>query len=277
MAGANMKILITGAAGRLGRRLASHLKAEHELILGDIAPRTDGPFIPLDVTDLEAAREATRGCEAVIHMAILDWPPCSREEELGFMSAALQVHTVGTSNVLQAAWEAGVKQFIHISSVSAVDGLPPDVRVDSSTRHYSNSVYGLTKGFGEDLCRMYHHAVGLSVAILRLGTIYNPEPDGVWIGNIFHPHTAGPPPLASGTSGVHVEDVMEVISLALHPPQPGYVLVHVVGADSGDLWDLEAAGQVYGWQPRYTCGADGMPHLAGFGDQGLPKQQGPRG
>lgn len=255
-----MRVLITGAAGRLGRKLTHELGDQHDLLLGDINPLGDPRFVPLDVTDLEAARSATRGCDAVVHMAILDWPPCSAEEALRYAPAALQVHAVGTSNMLQAAGEAGVRQFVHISSVSAVDGLPPDVRVDSATRHYSNAVYGLTKGFGEDLCRMFHHTLGLSVAVLRLGSIYIPEADGVWIGNVFHPQAARQPLLAAGTSCVHVSDVTGAIALALRPPAPGYALVHVVGADSAARRDLRAAREALGWEPRYAFGADGLPH-----------------
>lgn len=254
-----MRILITGAAGRLGRRLTPALEQDHELLLGDITPLDDPRFRPLDVRDPEAARQAVREAEAVIHMAILDWPVCGAEEALKYSSPALQVHVLGTHNMLQATWEGGVRQFVYISSVSAVDGLSPRTRVGPDTRHCSNSIYGLTKGFGEDLCRMYHRSVGLSVAILRLGTIYVPDGTGCWVGNVFFAQAEQQPPLASGSSRVHVDDVTRAIALALHQPAPGYALVHVVGADSGHRWDLDAGRQLYGWAPQYAFGPDGLP------------------
>lgn len=254
-----MRILIAGAAGRLGRKLAKDLGADHELVLGDIVPLDDPRFVRLDVTDLDASRAAARGCDAIVYMAILDWPPCSAREAMGYTPAALQVHAVGVANLLQAAVEGGIGRFVYISSVSAVDGLPPQTRVGSDTRHYSNAVYGLTKGFGEDLCRMFHRALGLSVAVLRLGTIYIAEAGGAWIGNVFRPDASEQPPVTPGSSRVHGDDVTRAIALALQAPAPGYVLVHVVGADSGDRWDLEAARQVYGWQPRFAFGPHGLP------------------
>lgn len=254
-----MKILITGAAGRLGRQLTRHLEPDHELLLGDVTPLADPRFVPLDVRDAEAVRAAVHSCEAIIHLAILDWPPCSAEESLPYGVPALQVHVIGTQNLLHAAWEAKIRQFVHVSSVSVVDGLPPEVVVNSDTRHYSNWIYGLTKGFGEDLCRMFHYSLGLPVAVLRLGSIYLPEAEGYWVGNVFTPYTAPAAPLGPGTSRVHVDDVLGALRLAVEHPAPGYALVHVVGADSGHRWDLQAARKIYGWQPRYAFGPDGHP------------------
>ena len=253
-----MKALITGAAGRLGRKLTRELEATHDLLLGDVVNVDDPRFVPLDVTDLDAVRAAAQQCNAIVHMAILDWPPCSAEEALRYAPAALQVHVVGTHNMLQAAWEAGVRQFVYISSVSAVDGIPPGKSVGSDCRHYSNAIHGMTKGFGEDLCRLFHHSFGLPVAVLRLGNIYIPEAGGAWLGNIHVPELADGLPPGPAPSRVHVDDVTRAIALALKTPEPGYALVHIVGADSGHQWDLEAAQRVYGWEPRYSFSPDGL-------------------
>jgi len=252
-----MKVLITGAAGRLGQRLAKALETSHDLVLGDVKRLDDPRFMQLDITDLAAVRAAVRQCDAVVHMAILDWPACSAQETLRYGVPCVQVHVSGLHNVLHAALESGVRRFVYTSSVSAVDGLAPDTRVGSDTRHYSNSIYGLTKGFGEDLCRMFHHAYGLSVAVLRLGNIYIPEPGGYWVGNIYVPESAERRAPGPSPSRVHVDDVTRAVALALEASEPGYALVHVVGDNPGRQWDLEAARNVYGWAPRYAFGPDG--------------------
>jgi len=53
--------------------------------------------------------------------------------------------------------------------------------------------------------------------------------------------------------------VTRAIALALETPEPRYAIVHVVGDNPGRQWDLEAARQLYGWEPRYTFGTDGLP------------------
>ena len=254
-----MRILITGAAGRLGLKLTRALEASHDLVLADVKPLDDSRFRHLDITDLAAVRCAVHESDAVVHTAILDWPCCSAREALRYAVPALQVQVIGTHNVLQAAVERRVRRFVYTSSVSAVDDVPSDTRVDSDTRHYSNSIYGLTKGFGEDLCRQAHHNFGLAVAVLRLGTIFSPEAGGAWIGNVYYPDLATCPAPGTATSRVHVDDVTRAIALALETPEPGYALVHIVGVDSGGRWDLDAARRALGWEPRHAFGPDGLP------------------
>jgi len=103
------------------------------------------------------------------------------------------------------------------------------------------------------------------VAVLRLGTVFAPEGSGAWIGNAYYPDLTKCPAPGTATSRVHVDDVTRAIALALEAPGPGYALVHVVGADSGNRWDLEAARRVYGWTPRYGFGADGLPYAVQAG------------
>lgn len=255
-----MRVLITGAAGRLGRKLTPALeRGGHDLVLGDVTPLADPRYVPLDVTDLAAARAAVQGCDAIAHLAIADWPLGSLESDLRHGARGLQVHVAGTYNMLQVAWESGVRQFVHLSSVSAVDGLPPDTPVGVETRHYSNALYGLTKGFGEDLCRAFHLSYGVPVVVLRLGTIYSPEAGGVWLGNIFHP--AGPPLPPPSPSQVHVDDVTRAIGLALQRTTSGYTVAHIVGASAAEQWDRVAAREVLGWEARFAFGPEGRPFI----------------
>lgn len=255
-----MKTLITGAAGRLGCKLTVALQDGHDLVLGDVTPLEDPRFAALDVTDLQAARAAAEGCEAIVHLAMADWASASTEDELRHGARALQVHAAGTCNMLRAGWEARVRRFVHISSVSAVEGLPAGTPCGPGTRHYSNCFYGLTKGFGEDLCRLFHCSFGVSTAVLRLGTVYNPAPGGAWLGNVF---TAEGEPLPADALGsrVHVDDVTRAISLALEAAACEHALAHIVGAGSGARWDLQTAWRLYGWAPRYGFDAAGLPYL----------------
>src|SRR5438093_424574 len=66
-----MKVLITGAAGYVGRRLVAGLEREHELRLGDLNPSLPAPpWVALDVTHPESVAAAMTGIDAVIHLAI---------------------------------------------------------------------------------------------------------------------------------------------------------------------------------------------------------------
>jgi len=255
-----MRVLVTGAAGRLGSRLIRALGSNHDVRPSDILPLEHARSVRLDVTDLDAARAGVRECDAVVHMAIKDWEICPAADALPHAAGAIHVHTIGTHNMLHAAWKAGVRRFVHISSVSAVDGVPPGTKITADTRHFSNDIYGMTKGFGEDVCRMFHDGFGVSVTVLRLGTVYFPEAGGTWIGNVYYSDPADYPSPGAEVSRVHVDDVTRAIALALDAPDFGCAPIHVVGADSGDRWDLERARNTIGWEPRYTFSPDGLPH-----------------
>jgi len=263
-----MKILIAGAAGRLGLRLRGGLEKAHDLVLADLKPVDDPRFVQVDIMDFPSVCSAMRGCDAVVHMVIADFPSCAPVDSLRYGVSSLNTQVIGIYNVLRAALESGVRRFVYTSSVSAVDGMPCDARVASDTRHYSHSIYGLTKGFGEDLCRMYHHSFNLSVAVLRLGTIFAPEGGGVWIGNVYYPDMARLPAYDEPTSRVHVDDVICAIARAVEAAEPDYALTHVVGADSGGLWDLDEGFRLYGWRPRYAFARDGQARLAADKDAG---------
>ena len=259
-----MNVLVTGAAGRLGHRLAQALEPNHDVLLSDIVPLDVPRFTRLDVTDPDAARAAVQGCDAVVHMAILDWPICPPEEALCHAPGAIRVHAIGTHNMLQAAWETDVRRFVHISSVSVVDGISSDTKANGDTRHFSNDIYGMTKGFGEDICRMFRDVFGFPVAVLRPGSIYMPEAEGAWIGNVHYSDLTECPTPGTAVSRVHVDDVTRAIELALEASDPGGAPMHVVGADSGDRWDLGTARRAIGWEPRYSFSPDGLPHWGGI-------------
>ena len=66
-----MRVLITGAAGTIGRRLTGGLEAEHQLRLGDLAiPAGDERWVRLDVTRPGDVASAMQDVEAVIHLAV---------------------------------------------------------------------------------------------------------------------------------------------------------------------------------------------------------------
>jgi len=241
-----VKVLIAGAAGRLGRVLSRELPREHELMLGDVRPLDDPRFVPLDVTDVGQVRETVARCEAIIHLSIADAPSLGGTGSLRYAEAALRVHVAGAHNVLRAAADFGGKRVVYASSISAVQGYPAHEMVTSEHRHLGGGVYGITKGFGEELCRMFHRDRGLPVVILRLGHVYfeelqqdkRPSPQPWW---------------------VHEKDVARAFALALAAETPRYALVHIVGDNPGGHWDLKAARDLFGWRPLYGFGPDGIP------------------
>ncbi|GAB4444496.1 MAG: NAD-dependent epimerase/dehydratase family protein [Anaerolineae bacterium] len=170
-------ILITGATGFLGRNLCEHLANQGYTLRALVRPATETTFLENlgieiargDVTDAASVQAAVTGCDYVIHAAAhfrLWGPP----------PPFVKTNVEGTRNVLEAALAAGVKRFVHISTIIVVGPQPPGVVITEETpcRPYPTDNYALTKHQGERLARAYVDK-GLPVVVLRLGALYGPH------------------------------------------------------------------------------------------------------
>ncbi|MEV4346312.1 NAD(P)-dependent oxidoreductase [Actinoplanes sp. NPDC049596] len=152
-----MEILLTGASGAIGTMLRARLSG---LRATDVQPGEG--IAELDVTDLDAVREACRGVDAVVHLGGI--------ASEGPFEDVLAVNVRGTERVLQAAHETGVGRVILASSNHAV-GLQPyteDLPDDVAPR--PDSYYGWSKAAMESLGRLYHDRYGMDVICLRIGS-----------------------------------------------------------------------------------------------------------
>jgi UDP-glucose 4-epimerase len=185
-----MRILLTGSSGWLGRFLAPRLRAAGHAVTGlDVAPGAETGAIG-SVADraLVARLFAEHGIEAVIHAGALHKPDIVRYPEAAFHA----VNVEGTRNLLEAAAAAGNDRFLFTSTTSLMISetirsgtLPASVWLDEDSPPAPRNVYGLTKRAAEALCREFHRAHGLDVAILRTGRFFPEEDD-------THRHLSGP-------------------------------------------------------------------------------------
>lgn len=140
------RILITGATGSWGNTLTRMLLADYnvrEIICfsrGELQQvmmqrRFNNPklkFVVGDVRDYSALLFACRGVDLVFHMAALKHVPICEDHP----QEAIKTNITGTTNVVNAAIEAGVKKVVDVSTDKAVDPL---------------NLYGMTKAVGEKL------------------------------------------------------------------------------------------------------------------------------
>src|SRR4029077_19512316 len=106
------RVLITGAAGYVGRHVTRGLEAEHELRLGDLSiPDGDARWVRLDVPRPEEAAAAMRGVDAVIHLAVASGHEGDYEDD-AFNQLRFDVNVKGTCNVLEAARRGGGRRHV---------------------------------------------------------------------------------------------------------------------------------------------------------------------
>lgn len=137
-----MHVLISGAAGFIGQKLARRLSARGDVVTGlDIAPVAGesfpGKFVRGDVRDRRAVERATRGCDAVFHLA-------AAHHDFGIDAATYwNVNVEGTKLLCDVMSEMAVRQICFYSSV-AVFGDAQEPRTEETEAH-PTSAYGQSK------------------------------------------------------------------------------------------------------------------------------------
>ena len=160
------KIVLTGAAGRLGSELRAQLASMADTLLStDIAVSIDGlaaneTYIQADLSDYDAIFPLLEGADMVVHFgAIVD--ERSFPELLG-------PNFVGSYNIWEAAHQHGVRRVVYSSSIHAVGMHSKTDNIGIDAAHRPDTFYGLAKCFSEDLGRMYWEKHGIESVHLRI-------------------------------------------------------------------------------------------------------------
>jgi UDP-glucose 4-epimerase len=224
--------LITGGASLIGSHLADALLAggASEVRLLDnfalgtpdtIAHLQAEPRVKLirgDVLRLNEVLEASQGAEGVFALAGFLTLPMMQNPALG-----VQVNTVGLLNTLEAARFAGVRRAVFSSSVAAYGNaeapvLEEDAAMVTATISPVSAVYGVSKLFGESLCRLYAQKYGLEFNALRFASVYGERQharavNANFIAETYERVRKGEPPIIVG-DGKEVHDYIYVTDIA---------------------------------------------------------------
>lgn len=167
-----LPILLTGAAGRIGRALAHGLSARGiDLRLTDIAPFGNLPdgahFAQEDLRDPAAAVRLCAGVGGVIHLA---GHPNSRDWDV-----VQQLNIDPTRRLFQAAAEAGARRIVYASSIHVAGYAAAEARLTADMPYRPDGPYGLSKVMGEMMLRYVCDAYGCTGVALRICS-YRPRP-----------------------------------------------------------------------------------------------------
>lgn len=168
------RILITGAAGKIGSTLREGLRGRYAVLrLSDIAPldpaRADEEIVCADLANLAEVEDAMRGVDCAVHLGAI-----AGEDT---WDKILPNNVIGTWNVFEAARRQGVRRVIYASSHHAVGFYRRARVIDQTVAPRPDGVYGVSKVFGEAVGRMFADKHGLSVACLRIGAFRDKPAD----------------------------------------------------------------------------------------------------
>jgi UDP-glucose 4-epimerase len=257
-----MRVVVTGASGFLGARLASHLRAaagDDVVALVRTSPDGIAPAgtVAADASDWGWTKALPRSADCVIHLA-----QSRRYRE--FPEGApdmVRVNVDATTELLDWARGAGVKRFILASTGSVYAPSLDPLREESVI--VPTTLYATTKYCAELIASSY---AGLfHVIILRLFTLYGPGQRTGAFKTILDRIRSGAAVTLAGENGMkmtplYVDDAARIIAELVHraaPPPAERTILNVAGSELTNVRSIAAAmATVGGWSLRFdTSGA----------------------
>ena len=205
------RILVTGAAGFIGGWITESSYARgYTNVRAGVRKWAGAARIarfPVDIVLCDVMKpadvaRAMEGVDVVVHCAI----------------GSKEVNVKGTEHLLDAALKAGVRRFVHFSTVD-VYGTAEGQIGESTPFQHTGSDYGDSKIEAEGLCARYHE-LGLPVVIFRPSIVYGPYCK-LWISKFAERLSSGNwgtfEKIGEGTCNlIYIEDLIDAIFLAMN-------------------------------------------------------------
>ncbi len=228
------RLLLTGAAGGLGKVLRERLKPHARILrVSDRAPLGDaGPgeeVVQCELSDRAAVLRLVEGADAVAHFGGISL-------ETSF-DPILQSNIVGIFNLYEAVRRHGVKRVVFASSNHVVGFYKQAQRIDADDPVRPDGLYGVSKCFGENLSRFYFDRHGIETVCLRIGSSFPAVKDRRMLSTYLS-----------------YEDLVELVRCALFAPQVGHTIAFGMSDNSRTWWDNAKAAHL-GFKPRDTADA----------------------
>lgn len=223
------RLLLTGAAGGLGKVLRDSLKPSAEILrLSDIASLAPAgaheEVVPCNLADKAAVDALVAGCDAIVHLGGVSVERPFEE--------ILEANIKGVFHVYEGARRHGVRRVVFASSNHVIGFYKQTEKLDHRAPRRPDGYYGLSKSFGEDMAQFYFDRYGIETVSLRIGSSF-PEPV-----NRRMMHT-----------WLSYRDLTDLVQRALFTPGVGHTIVYGASANKEPWWDNHGAAHL-GFVPQ---------------------------
>lgn len=252
------RVLITGGAGVIGQAVVHHLHDRYQLSSID---RVQAPGYPVshmvDVANLDTILPHFEGIDAVVHLAASPSVQTPWED-------VLNNNLIATYNVYEAARQKGVKAVVFASSNHTIgmyeeDGMPEiygldDPRVyDHTVEVRPDSLYGVSKVYGEAMGRYFQERFGIRSYNLRIGSVRgddDPRDPSVVQGSFWLDLTPEQKFERTRATWLSKRDCAELIAACIEAKHAPFAVVYGISNNPRQMWDLSHAKELLGWEPK---------------------------
>jgi uronate dehydrogenase len=223
------RLLLTGAAGGLGRVLRPRLKRLCTTLrvsdVADLGAASAGEEVrPAALEDRPAVLALLDGVDAIVHLGGVStekaWDP------------VLAANVVGVVNLYEAARKHRVKRIVFASSNHVTGFYRQDEVISPRDPVRADGAYGLSKAWGENVSRYYFDRYGIETACLRIGSSF-PEPKDRRM-------------LATWLS---YDDLERLVTACLTTPVLGHAIIYGMSDNTNVWWDNTSARHI-GYRPQ---------------------------
>jgi len=223
------RLLITGAAGGLGAMLRRDLAGFADILrLSDIGPLGEAgqgeELVPCDLADMAAVTALTQDCDGIVHLG-------GKAKE-GSWETILNSNIIGTYNIFEAARKNGVPRIMFASSNHAIGFHERSKTLNGDTALRPDSLYGVSKCFGENLGRYYWDKFRIENVAVRIGSCL-PEPLDRRMLITYQSEA----------------DFVRMIKAIFEAKQVGHTVMYGVSANKEMWWDNSHAEHI-GYKPQ---------------------------
>ncbi|NND81806.1 MAG: NAD(P)-dependent oxidoreductase [Gammaproteobacteria bacterium] len=223
------KIVLTGAAGRLGSLLREPLSKMADHLISSDLPEGIGElyngesYQQADLAAYDQVHALLEDADMVVHFgAIGDEAP---------FETLLGPNIVGAYNIWEAAYQHGLRRVVYASSVHAVGMHSRTDGIGLDAPHKPDTFYGLAKCFAEDLARLYWDKRGVEAVCMRIlscAPVTNARALGTWLSN---------------------DDLVHLVEQSVNTPSTGFTVVY--GVSNNDRCPVDnSMANFLGYRPK---------------------------
>jgi nucleoside-diphosphate-sugar epimerase len=247
-----MRVIITGAAGQIGREMVDELSDSHELRLIDRSPVPGRVSCVADLASLRATSgwlrrfgsrsgqwtELFEGADAVLHLAAEPSP-------MAIWKQVLHDNIQATCNVIDVAARLRIRRVVYASSVLAVEALERELapacysadgpKIGSEVSPRPLTPYGVSKATGELIGRMFVDGGKLaSFLAVRIGHYQRGEPKSEQLRRLW----------------VRAGDLRRLLRRCLEAHVEGFHVVYGISGQPMNPFDLSHTRRLLSWDPQ---------------------------